>query len=418
MHKIEIKIILSIVFFTILIVGLERYQLSSNIMEQFIESKKSKNRLLIDTITPIVSLNLSLGLDNAYKEYLNTIAEQNNDIEYIRLIDADDHTIFDYVKDSTVKFEEGKRSFNYCSKDIVDSITDDKLASIILKFSNKDYENMINKNRNITINLSFVTLLLLTVFILLVKRVFKHLKKLTGDVLSYDPKENNFPMTESQNRDEIALIHNAIISMVLKINSYTNMLDTLNASLEDKVKERTKELEFRNKELKLLASTDPLTKLYNRRYFTKTSAQILAISKRNQLDLSIIMLDVDEFKRVNDTYGHAVGDDVLIAIATTLKEFTRESDVICRFGGEEFIILLPETNVEGAKIIAEKIRLAIKDKVVHINNTVELKSTVSIGVSQVDLQSDKHIETSIHRADKALYEAKETGKDKVCIYHN
>lgn len=239
MFKIQTKIILSIVLFTIFIVGLERYQLSENILEQFIESKKSKNELLINTIAPIVSLNLSLGLDDAYKDYLKTIAKQNTDLEHIELKDLNNNELYVYGKFTNVQILDEVREvnhFHFTQKNIVDSITGDKLASIILKFSDKDYEDMIKKSRAITINISIVTLVLLFIFILLVKRVFKDLEKLTDDVLLYDPKKNNFDTARATSHDEIGFIHNAIISMVSKINLHTSVLDELNASLEDKVK--------------------------------------------------------------------------------------------------------------------------------------------------------------------------------------
>ena len=411
MNKIEIKIIISIVLFTIFIVGLERYQFSENVVEQFVESKKSKNKLLIDTITPIVSLNLSLGLKDAYIDYLEKIVVQNRDLEYIKLTDVENNVLYMYLKNHQVKLVKKVKGFNYCTKDVLDEITEDKLGSIKLQFSNKDYENMLKRNRDITINISVVTFILLIIFILYVKRVFKHLKRLTKDVLQYDPKKNNFPLNRVDGNDEISMVHNAITSMVEKINSYTNMLDKLNLSLEEKVKDRTRKLENSNNELKLLASTDPLTKLFNRRYFTKTSEHILDITKRNNTDLSIIMLDIDDFKSVNDTYGHKVGDDVIVAVANILEEFSRNSDIVCRFGGEEFIILTPETNFKGAMVVAEKIRLEVENKTININD-VELKFTVSIGISQVINDKDYNIEASIHRADEALYEAKKSGKNK------
>lgn len=249
MYKIEMKIILSIIFFTILIVGLERYYLSENIMEQFIESKKSKNDLLIDTISPIVSLNLSLGLDDAYKDYLRTIAEQNSDVEYIKLIDARNKEIYKYIKDSSIKVEHEKNDSYYFQKEIIDSLTEDKIATIILKFSNKDYKNMIKKNRDITINISIVTLILLIIFVLLIKSVFKHLKELTDEVLLYDPKKNNFDLDKSTNNDEVGLIHDAIISMVEKINLHTTILDEVNATLENRVKEEVEKNRLQDQQL-------------------------------------------------------------------------------------------------------------------------------------------------------------------------
>ena len=175
------------------------------------------------------------------------------------------------------------------------------------------------------------------------------------------------------------------------------------------------ELEESKEELKLLASTDPMTKLYNRRYFSKISENILDLAKRDETDTSIIMLDIDKFKNINDTYGHQIGDEVIISLAQSLQDFTRSSDIICRFGGEEFIILLPETSLNGAKIISEKIRFEVESMIISLADSTNLKYTVSIGVSKVDSINDKKIETAIHRADEALYKAKQTGRNKVCI---
>jgi diguanylate cyclase (GGDEF)-like protein len=167
-------------------------------------------------------------------------------------------------------------------------------------------------------------------------------------------------------------------------------------------------------ELKVLASTDSMTKLYNRRYFSNISEHILDLAKRDNTDTSVIMLDIDKFKIVNDTYGHKVGDEVIISLAQKLQELSRKSDIVCRFGGEEFVILLPETAINGALTISEKIKSEIENTVIPLANEKELKFTVSIGVSQVNNKEDMNIETPIYRADKALYQAKENGRNTIC----
>ena len=178
---------------------------------------------------------------------------------------------------------------------------------------------------------------------------------------------------------------------------------------ELKIQELIKSLELKQEELKLLASTDPMTDLYNRRYFSKVSKNILGLAKRDKKELSIIMMDIDKFKNINDTYGHQVGDDVIVALANILKEKRRNSDIVCRFGGEEFIILLPNTSINGASILAEKIRVTIENSL--INKSISVTS--SFGISSVHLDDD--IETSIVKADKALYNAKESGRNRICI---
>jgi polar amino acid transport system substrate-binding protein len=168
------------------------------------------------------------------------------------------------------------------------------------------------------------------------------------------------------------------------------------------------------KQLQLLSITDSMTKLYNRRYFENTAEHYFQLVKRNKTDLSLIMIDVDNFKQINDNYGHKIGDLVLINLASILISQIRKSDIICRFGGEEFIILLPQTNLEGAALMAEKIRTHIERSNLPLANSGQLNFTVSLGVSQVNILADKNIEDCIKRSDDALYDAKNSGKNKVC----
>lgn len=410
--SIQFKIIVSVVLFTLIIVGLERYQLSQSITEQFISSKKSKNELLIHTMSPIIALNLSLGLDSANKEYIEQIIKQNSDLEFVRLIDMDKRTIYEYKQEKSEEAQKDDQEYNHCFEKIDDDLTHTSLATIELRFSNIEFEEMKKNNQRILINVTIVTIVLLIIFIFFLKLEFKNLKELTEHVLLYDPKLNNFPLKSSKKKDEVSHIRNAIISMVQKISSYTELLDNTNALLEEKVKQRTLELEQSNRELKLLASVDPLTNLYNRRYFTNTSEQILEIAKRNKAELSLIMLDIDHFKNINDTYGHQSGDEVISFIASVLIELTRKSDIACRFGGEEFIVLFPHTSLDGAYAIAEKIRMKIEKTAIQTQAKESLLITVSIGVSTFSSESD--MESLIHKADKAMYEAKERGRNLTC----
>lgn len=184
--------------------------------------------------------------------------------------------------------------------------------------------------------------------------------------------------------------------------------------LNNKIHKQNIELKEREEHLNLLASTDPLTKLYNRRYFSEISEHILELAKREQNQLSIIMVDIDNFKNINDTYGHKVGDEVIISLASLLVQMSRKSDISCRFGGEEFILLLPQTAITGAYIIAEKIRKTVQKNQLETSDRNTIQYTISSGVSQVDLLHDNTIEFAIKRADDALYEAKRTGRNKTC----
>ena len=160
---------------------------------------------------------------------------------------------------------------------------------------------------------------------------------------------------------------------------------------------------------------DPLTKLYNRRYFADVSKDILSISKREKSSICIIMADVDNFKSVNDTYGHLAGDKVLKEISRRLRSMSRESDVIARYGGEEFIILIPNTELDGAQQFAEKIRASIAYPLFEIDDKLSIRVTISIGLAHMHTQEDSTIENIFVRADKALYEAKNSGKNRVFV---
>lgn len=166
-------------------------------------------------------------------------------------------------------------------------------------------------------------------------------------------------------------------------------------------------------ELEVLATTDALTDLYNRRFFYENAEQEFERSARYQRPLSVIMLDVDHFKRINDTYGHVVGDQILRAIADTIKGSVRNVDLLARFGGEEFIVLLPETGQSEALCLAERILNRVKACAV-LHEGKRIATTVSAGIADI-MGSDGNLEDLIRRADAALYQAKEKGRDRICL---
>ncbi len=159
-----------------------------------------------------------------------------------------------------------------------------------------------------------------------------------------------------------------------------------------------------------LAITDGLTDLYLRRYFMDRLREELLRSLRHDIDCSLLMIDIDYFKKYNDKYGHTAGDIVLKTISHLLKNFSDEA-VVARYGGEEFSMLLPETPKKKARKIAEDIRKAVKKKVIELRR-VKTGVTVSIGLASF-LEDSKVADELIHKADENLYKAKRTGKDKV-----
>ena len=161
------------------------------------------------------------------------------------------------------------------------------------------------------------------------------------------------------------------------------------------------------------ANTDALTGLSNRRYFLFQAEQEMRRAQRFDRKLSVIMMDLDHFKKVNDTFGHAVGDIVLQTIARVGLESLRESDIMGRLGGEEFAVLLPETNVKAAEEVAERLLQHVDETPIKVGRKT-LKCTTSLGVAQISSR-DKSFDDLLARADKALYQAKEEGRDRVVV---
>ncbi|MCI5221918.1 MAG: diguanylate cyclase [Candidatus Electrothrix sp. AR4] len=181
--------------------------------------------------------------------------------------------------------------------------------------------------------------------------------------------------------------------------------------------EETKKLVLEhNKLLEELASQDMLTGLYNRRQLEEILEQEVEQCERYNNDLSVLMLDLDHFKKVNDTYGHDFGDYVIREFASRILPCIRDSDFAFRFGGEEFLVLLPQTDIHGAVATAEKIRSLCAEKLFQ-DFPFTISMSVSIGVSSYSENPPKHYKDLVRQADQALYHAKKKGRNRVTVYN-
>ncbi len=187
----------------------------------------------------------------------------------------------------------------------------------------------------------------------------------------------------------------------------------LYSNLEQKVKERTQELEDAYEKIKQLANTDPLTQLSNRRDMMEKIELEKRRLSRNKSRAALVLSDIDNFKMVNDTFGHDCGDFVLKIVADTMKSMIRQQDMVARWGGEEFLFLLPKTGVEGAKVITDKVRQAICEKTLEFNDHT-LSISMTFGVSSFD-DPNADIDIYLKKADDALYKGKQTGKNRVVL---
>lgn len=193
----------------------------------------------------------------------------------------------------------------------------------------------------------------------------------------------------------------------------TEELTKLKDSLEELVKSRTMDLEEANKKLEKLAQTDPLTNAFNRRYFIENAEKEIKRCNRSNQSFSLIMLDIDHFKNINDTYGHAFGDEVLICIVNTIQSKLRAIDIFARVGGEEFYILIPYSNINETFVMADRFRALIEEIDYLYFNKQQIRISASFGVSEY-LTTDSSIEDTMLRCDLALYQAKREGRNRVC----
>lgn len=201
------------------------------------------------------------------------------------------------------------------------------------------------------------------------------------------------------------LFWGASLESILLSMALANNLKTIR---EERDFHYLKEMEFSK-----LSITDELTGLLNKRGYFMYYENLINYSKNGNSSLSFLILDLDNFKRINDTYGHDIGDKILINLGKTLNSFIRHNDIACRFGGEEFVVLLPDCGLESALVIAERIRSNFESIRMNMGNGYCISSTVSIGITE--FQEEDNEVSLFQRADSALYKAKSEGRNRIMI---
>lgn len=247
------------------------------------------------------------------------------------------------------------------------------------------------------------------------KSIYEELKKLTpinNHILLNGDKVGIFALISEKQVMGAVIAYSPIEKLSKKTIDYIKQLTHQSSTTIQKAAVYAEILKY--------ASFDALTNLNNRRQFEMCLSQEVAIAKRKKTDLSCIMIDIDYFKKVNDTYGHAVGDFVLREVAKMITKEIREYDIASRYGGEEFCILLPHTVAQDAANVAERLRHTVESTILDIKSVCEFDCqnfnvTISMGVSQYD-QSYTTTEQIYKNADKALYRAKKSGRNRVIIY--
>lgn len=377
----------------------------------------------IDVKTPLKDIELvKVPTINKNKNILEAIDYLNNSIEYICVVN-DDSTLYGLIThtDITENIDPDTLMDNYRLEDFLKIgrrmkwvNKDAKLTSLLEGMVSNLYDNVVvvEDLRPIGIFTTKDIMRLVKNDVDLDVEIEKHMSTPVQAI------NKNFSIREALNFlkekkfkrvivvDDDGQLSGIISQKELIALSYSKW-SSLMKEYQDELREINKKLKTKNIEYENLASTDALTGLYNRHKFTQLylSSYESMIQRHNKM--SLIILDIDHFKKVNDIYGHNVGDRVLVEVSKRLLKVLRGQDIVCRWGGEEFIILLPTADLDGALSIANKIKKSINE--LNIDKVGAI--TASFGVSEV--REGEEMQDSIHRADKALYRAKKSGRD--CI---
>ena len=253
-----------------------------------------------------------------------------------------------------------------------------------------------------------------------VQRIARHLDEVTPANLQHTLKLDR----QVAHPDELSLLEAGVNQLQGKLSEYLERQhrDELDLAahrdrLAELVDEQTAELRTANAQLQELSRSDPLTGLANRRHFDEVKDTEFRRAQRLGQPLSVLLCDVDYFKRYNDAYGHAQGDDCLKLVAHTLKQtFARAGELPARIGGEEFAVLLPGSDAAHARSAAERLRQAlVAQGIPHTGSQVAPHVTLSVGVAQFDPATMDRFETLLHQADRALYRAKNLGRNQVAV---
>lgn len=242
-------------------------------------------------------------------------------------------------------------------------------------------------------------------------------------ILKDDPETSDIPvifLTASDETDNLLQAFEVgAADYITKPFNILELLARVKTHLElkqarDQLRKTVEELQKTQAELEKIATTDPLTGIFNRRHLLMIGENEFQRANRYQRPFSILMLDIDRFKSINDNYGHDIGDEALKILSTTVLGCLRKVDCFGRFGGEEFVAILPETKARDAESLANRIRSAIAQISIPILNST-VRMTVSIGVATYRLE-DETLNFVLKRADTALYQAKHQGRDRVIVH--
>ena len=377
----------------------------------------------VDINIPLHNLPLlKIPIINKDKNILDTLEYLNNSIEYICVIN-EDNSLYGLVThtDITSNIDPDTLMDNYRLQDFLKLgrrmkwvSRDEKIASLLQDMVNNFYDNVVvvENLKPIGIFTTKDIMRLIKNKIYLNVEIQEHMSSPVDSIHKNSSVREALSFIKDRHYKRVIIVDDegtlsGIISQKELISVTYSKWAMLMKEYQDELSEINLMLENKNIEYENIASTDALTGLYNRYKFSQLyiSSYTSMIQRHN--DMSLILLDIDHFKNVNDKYGHNIGDKTLVQISHTLLKILRSVDVVCRWGGEEFLIILPTADKIHAVSIAEKLRQAIEELKIDVVGQV----TTSFGVAQV--REGEDMQDVIDRADKALYLAKDSGRNCV-----
>ncbi|MFA6191556.1 MAG: diguanylate cyclase [Sulfurimonas sp.] len=373
--------------------------------------------------TPLHALKLrKIPVINRHKNVLDTLEFLSDSVEYI-CVTNDDETLYGLLThtDITSNIDPDTLMENYKLQDFLKLgrrmkwvSKDEKISDLISDMVDSGYDNVI-----VVDDLKPIGILTTKDIVRLIKTqkdlnvaVQIHMSKPVDSIGKSSSIKQALNFLKNKHYKRVIVVDDdgklsGIISQKELISLTYSKWAVLMKEYQEELSEINVLLEDKNREYQTIASTDSLTGLYNRYKFSELYLSSLLAMRQRHNDMSLIILDIDLFKKVNDTYGHNAGDKVLVQVSHALLKTLRNIDIVCRWGGEEFVVLLPTASLENAYSLAEKIRTHIEELEIDVVGHI----TASFGVAQV-LESDD-MQSVIDRADKALYLAKESGRNCV-----
>jgi diguanylate cyclase (GGDEF)-like protein len=383
------------------------------IMVMEIGTAKSESETRLRSLAKVIGANSRATIifldQGAATEILATL-ETQKDVLRVQLMDAKGKLFAQYLSPIEEQTNNNKAGFFNQNLSVIEviNLNGENIGSILIEGDMSGVRKTLIKQGIIGLAVLFVAMIL-AFFISskLQKIISKPINNLLATMVGVAKKQDFSQRAERLGNDELGLLADGFNNMLEHIQKHDKELTLYRDNLESLVDERTHELAEKNNELTRVSRTDWLTGLNNRLRLDEILEQELSRSTRYKVPFSVILLDIDKFKHINDNYGHDVGDKTLIAFATILSSHVRDSDFVGRWGGDEFLVICPETDQEGVVKLAENIR----EQVVAYNFKVIGNSSSSFGTSTFQV-GDK-IDTMIKRADKALLYVKKSGRNQV-----